>query len=106
MNKEIIKLGKDNSITVTAMRDESARCRWSICVFTSSGSVRSMHMHDSEAYGRFILSAVALAGIDKQDIENVSLLVNAVSRVTLNSLYEISGVHEKTEAICGNDEHQ
>jgi hypothetical protein len=93
MNKEQIKLDKDTTITVTAVREESARCRWSICVFTSVGSIRTMHVNDIEAFKTFIEASAVLG-----KLVAYLPLINAVHKVTNNELFSIEGMHEYMDA--------
>jgi len=100
MNKELITLDKNNTITVTALRENSARCGWSICVFTAVGSIRTMHIHDGEAFGRFIDAATVLGGIEGTNKELGTIqkertaLVDSIHKVTNNELFAIKGIHE------------
>ena len=95
MNKEHIKLDKDNTITVTAVREHSARCGWSICVFTAVGSIRTMHIHDIEAFKTFIEASEVLGKLAGFSPSTRRLpLINAVHKVTNNELFEIEGMYE------------
>lgn len=111
MNKELITLDKNNTITVTALRENSARCGWSICVFTAVGSLRTMHIHDGDAFIKFIDAAALLAGLEELEptfnraSDNRMKLVAAIHAVTDNSLFSIAGMRDVmdhlTSAHCG-----
>ena len=96
MNKEQIKLDKDTTITVTAVREESARCRWSICVFTSVGSIRTMHLNDIEAFTTFIEASAVLGKLWGPEGSGTAYLplINPVHKVTNNELFSIEGMHD------------
>ena len=94
MNKEQIGIN-DSTITITAKRDYSARCGWSICVFTAVGSIRTMHIHDGAAFSRFIDAAAVLSGVGGiREPQERTAMVEAIHKVTDNELFAIEGIHE------------
>ena len=95
MNKEQIEIS-GKPITVTAKRDYSARCGWSICVFTAAGSLRTIHINNAEGFGRFIDAAAILSGLGgtSNEPQERTAMVEAIHKVTDNELFTIEGVHE------------